>query len=106
MDFGTQLTHNLPHIFLKLPLVHNNPLFLVFQKRVADDISRRLQVMSQNWTNGKLSQGVKSRMIRLAKGIAITYQKSPILSLTILLCGFMMIGEAFSELRDKEKACI
>ena len=24
--------------------------------------------MSQNWTNGKLSQGVKSRMIKLAKG--------------------------------------
>jgi len=38
------------------------------QKRVADDIARRLQVMSQNWTNGKLSPGVKSRMIKLAKG--------------------------------------
>ena len=38
------------------------------QKRVADDISRRLQIMAQNWTNGKLSQGVKSRMIKLAKG--------------------------------------
>lgn len=24
--------------------------------------------MSQNWTNGKLSQGVKSRMIKLAQG--------------------------------------
>ncbi|XP_078371071.1 uncharacterized protein LOC144654719 isoform X2 [Oculina patagonica] len=39
------------------------------QKRVADDIARRLQVMSQNWTNGKLSQGVKSRMIKLAKAL-------------------------------------
>ena len=44
-----------------------NILFLS-QKRVADDIARRLQVMSQNWTNGKLSQGVKSRMIKLAQG--------------------------------------
>lgn len=44
-----------------------NILFLS-QKRVADDIVRRLQVMSQNWTNGKLSQGVKSRMIKLAQG--------------------------------------
>ena len=44
-------------------------ILLKLQKRVADDIARRLQVMSQNWTNGKLSPGVKSRMIKLAKGI-------------------------------------
>ena len=51
--------------FFKLPFVNNNPSFLVFQKRVAEDIARRLQVtgMSQNWTNGKVSQGVKSRVI-------------------------------------------
>lgn len=45
-----------------------NSMLLKLQKRVADDIARRLQVMSQNWTNGKLSPGVKSRMIKLAKG--------------------------------------
>lgn len=46
-----------------------NKLQDTLEKRVADDIARRLQVMSQNWTNGKLSQGVKSRMIRLAKAL-------------------------------------
>lgn len=39
------------------------------EKRVADDIARRLQVMSKSWTSGKLSQGVKSRMIKLAKAL-------------------------------------
>lgn len=39
------------------------------EKRVADDIARRLQVMRQNWKNGKLSQGVKSRMIKLAQAL-------------------------------------
>ena len=31
-------------------------------------------MMSQNWSNGKLSQGVKSRMIKLAKGKFLSYQ--------------------------------